>query len=56
MIVQSHDSPFFSDPAVDNPRNYAQMGPTEGYHDYNPKCACFACMKREKEEEEETDE
>lgn len=47
----SHDSPRFSDPDYQNPRDFAAMGPSEGYHDYSPECACFACMKQQKEEE-----
>ena len=55
MTVQGHDSFGFSDPDYQNPRDFAAMGESEGYHDYDPSCACFECMKQQKAEKKEND-
>ena len=44
-MSMSHDSPRFADITYQNPRDFAQMGPSEGYHAYRESCACFRCMK-----------
>ena len=46
-MSMGHDEFGFSDPDYKNSRNYAQMGPSEGYHKYSESCACFDCMKQQ---------
>jgi len=56
MSVQGHDSFGFSDPDYDNAHGqYGAMGESEGYHDYDPSCDCFDCMKQQKAEKKEND-